>query len=30
MKTNYVWLFLAIILIAFWSYVVNLAMTWQA
>ena len=30
MKTIYVWLFLAIISIAFWSYVVNLAMTWQA
>jgi hypothetical protein len=30
MKTIYVWLFMAIILICFWSYVVNLAMTWQA
>jgi hypothetical protein len=30
MKTAYAWLFMAIILVSFWSYVVNLAMTWQA
>lgn len=30
MKVGYIWLFLLILLFAFWSYVVNLAMTWQA
>jgi len=30
MKNSYVFAILFVMLIAFWSYVVHLAMTWQA
>jgi hypothetical protein len=30
MRAGYVWVLLLAILIAFWSYVINLAMSWQA
>jgi hypothetical protein len=30
MRPGYVWVLLLAMLIAFWSYVIELAMTWQA
>jgi hypothetical protein len=30
MRAGYVWVLLLAILIAFWSYVINLTISWQA